>query len=155
MNSEIDYRFFGTVLVFFAVLFVASFASASTRAFEPGKLRDAWLRLEACREPAVTENQEASLERCLSTALPSTATALEKLKVVEFLLLDLKPKSIFECPSGLSEARGEKAIKQAQLNGIQFGCFEIKLSGPPIKGEIEFWPESANTFRVRKVRYGF
>ena len=154
MKSEIDYRFLWKASIL-AVLFVASFASASTREFEPGKLRDAWLRLEACREAAVTENQEASLERCLSTALPSSATALEKLKAVEFLFLDLKPKSIFECPRGLPDARGEKANKQAQLNGIQYVCFEIKLSGQPIKGEIEFWPEADNTFRVRKVRYGF
>jgi hypothetical protein len=154
MKSEIDYRFLWTVSLF-AALIAASFASASTRAFDHGKLRDAWLRLDVCREPAVAENQEARLERCLSTALPSSATALEKLKVVEFLLLDLKPKSIFECPSGLSDARGEKANKQAQLNGIHYECFEIKLSGPPIKGEIEFWPEADDTFRVRKVRYGF
>ena len=154
MKSEYLFSFLWTASLAKA-FFVSTFAFAATGELEPVKLRESWLRFEACREAAVSKNQEAKLERCLARALPITATQLEKQKAVEFLLLDLKPMSIFECPSSLSLARGSKANKQAQTNGIQFGCFEIKLSGPPIKGEIEFSPEADNTFRVRKVRYGF
>lgn len=126
---------------------------------EPGKLRDAWLKFESCREAAVAKNQEALLERCLSAALPRSATLLEKQKAAQFLSLDIKPKEIFECPSSLAEARGKKNMKEALENGFRYGCFEIKLSGPAIKGEIEFSPEAASgptaPYRVRKIRYGF
>lgn len=146
-------------IVLLATIFVGpSEGATSATQPTPKKLRDAWLRFEACREAAVAQNQEAQLERCLATALPRSATHMEKQKAVQFLNLDLKPKVLFECPSSLSEARGQKAMKQARENGIQFGCFEIKLSGPPFKGEIEFAPlapDAADSFRVHKVRYGF
>ncbi|MDZ4083326.1 MAG: hypothetical protein U1E10_10340 [Bdellovibrionales bacterium] len=126
---------------------------------EPGKLRDAWLKFESCREAAVAKDQEALLERCLSAALPRSVSLLEKQKAAQFLSLEIKPKEIFECPRSLIEARGKKAEKEARDNGLRYGCFEIKLSGPAIKGEIEFSPEAASdatdTYRVRKIRYGF
>jgi hypothetical protein len=138
-----------------ATALVYSEASTATTRQDAGKLRVAWLKFEACREAAVAKNQEAQLERCLATALPSSASLMEKQKAVEFLNQDLKLKEIFECPSSLSEARGKKTTKQANQDGTQYGCFEIKLSGPSVKGEIEFKPEPDGTFRVRKIRYGF
>jgi hypothetical protein len=146
---------------FLASIAIVGYHESSTSATPtvPGKLRDAWLKFESCREAAVAKNQEAQLERCLSTALPRSATLMEKQKAAQFLSLDIKPKEIFECPRSLADARGKRAENEARKSGLQYGCFEIKLSGPSVKGEIEFSPEAVSepidNYRVRKIRYGF
>lgn len=140
-------------------MLIAYGQTAVSQTINSKALRNAWIKLESCRAHLESSNEQSQYLRCLAEAMPASATQLEKMKLTEFLEKEIQPKTIFECPKDLLLMRGQRRAQNLKLSisdeHSQYACFEVKLSGAPIKGEIEFRQEPLGTIKVSKVRFGF
>lgn len=136
------------------VIFSTQARAAKESSFE--NETTAWNRFNGCgrllpKKPG-SSSQESAYFNCLTKALAADASAIERQKATEFLMLRLHPGALTECP-----ARNSNPALEGGGKGTSSACFRIEMKGPDLGGKIEFSPASkVNTdLKVRSVDYGF
>lgn len=126
----------------------SSFAAPSQESSRMPFMQTAWTRFLSCERLLKTRGYMS----CLKSAMPPGASSIETGKASEFLMLKLEGPNLEECPANVTRRHTAEDLKT-----YKYACFQVKLSGPSLGGEVEFspLPKSKNVLRVHKVRYGF